>query len=262
MRLDISSMDKLWDLMIMVFKWQVAMATSNDEPQSILDLTFRHMDGIGRLIPEMKKTLLIDCTKRHLIEYWDSMSVNDRDMIVNNMKKWVDPFHVKISILIRLGFQRMDGSFELNAKSDFFYYYLDHIGENIYSKHAYMASVKTVSEEPSSSSMKKATETHEIDTLVSQLNITHTACSESDEQSKNDGILDEVSFNFGKAAGSNNFDSLNRSEFFHITTVSTLKKILEKFSYESGATSSSEEHQQTPHVFDATEQLLRMLDEN
>ncbi|KAL9703956.1 hypothetical protein quinque_007474 [Culex quinquefasciatus] len=66
MRLDVSSMDKLWDLMVMIFKWQ--MYLTNKSAQALMDLTFRHLDGIGRLIPEMRKQILIDNVKKSLIE--------------------------------------------------------------------------------------------------------------------------------------------------------------------------------------------------
>lgn len=47
MRLDMTSMDKLWDLMVMLFKWQLQLI--HDDPNRLLELTFRHMDGIGKL---------------------------------------------------------------------------------------------------------------------------------------------------------------------------------------------------------------------
>lgn len=169
-------MDKLWDLMVMVFKWQLTL--SGSDTQHLLDLTFRHMDGIGRLLPESRKTTLIDCTKRHLIEYWDQMAETDRTDCRKSLLHWLRPFSVKISILIRLGFQRPDGTFETRIDSEFFRYYADHLGENIYTKHAYVTSVSRrkragknrlkFSAQVESDSDRK---THEIESLVSQLNM-------------------------------------------------------------------------------------------
>lgn len=169
-------MDKLWDLMVMVLKWQLTL--SGSDAQQLLDLTFRHMDGIGRLLPESRKTTLIDCTKRHLIEYWDQMVDGDRTDCHNSLLQWLRPYAVKISILIRLGFQKTDGTFETRIDSEFFRYYSDHLGENIYTKHAYVTSVsrrkragknrlKFAAQVESENDRK----THEIESLVSQLNI-------------------------------------------------------------------------------------------
>lgn len=110
MRLDMTSMDKLWDLMVMLFKWQLYMIREN--PTRLLELTFRHMDGVAKLMPEMKKTLLVDSTKRCLIEFWDVCTADQIDILMDNLLNWMQPFNVKISILIRSGFQRNDGTFE------------------------------------------------------------------------------------------------------------------------------------------------------
>lgn len=105
-----TSMDKLWDLMVMLFKWQ--LHTIGETPSRLLELTFRHMDGVAKLMPEMKKTLLVDSTKRCLIEFWDACRSEDIDLLMGKLLQWMQPFNVKISILIRSGFQRNDGTFE------------------------------------------------------------------------------------------------------------------------------------------------------
>lgn len=162
--------------MVMVLKWQLTL--SGSESQQLLDLTFRHMDGIGRMLPESRKSTLIDCTKRHLIEYWDQMVDGDRVDCQNALLQWLRPFNVKISILIRLGFQRTDGSFETHIDSEFFRYYSDHLGENIYTKHAYVTSVsrrkragKNRLKFAAQVDPQKDTKTHEIESLVSQLRL-------------------------------------------------------------------------------------------
>lgn len=289
MRLDITSMDKLWDLMIMVFKWQLTLIAETDA-QHLLDLTFRHMDGIGRLLPEMRKTLLIDCTKRHLIEYWDTMTSDDQVGIKNSLLAWVRPYNVKISILMRLGFQNGDGSFSQNKESEFFQYYATHVGENIYTKHAYMTSMKAGG--ASSSRVNGGTDkdavaydeqTHEIDSLVNQLNIRQVSSRRSGvtaTEQKNDtaddyskvsewkinSLLDEVSFQFDDTKEKDERGRyvpkapINRAEdWVDINTVSTIDTILESFSLDfvkpRGDAGIVED-------FDATRELLKLLDES
>lgn len=78
-----TSMDKLWDLMVMLFKWQ--LYTIRENPSRLLELTFRHMDGVAKLMPEMKKTLLVDSTKRCLIEFWDSCTPEEIDTLMGKL---------------------------------------------------------------------------------------------------------------------------------------------------------------------------------
>uniref|UniRef100_A0A182N3X1 Uncharacterized protein n=1 Tax=Anopheles dirus TaxID=7168 RepID=A0A182N3X1_9DIPT len=175
MRLDISSMDKLWDLMVMIFKWQ--MFITNKNAQMLLDLTFRHLDGIGRLIPEMRKQILIDNVKKSLIELWDPLCEDEQIIVHRKVYKWLKPYNTKISILIRMGLQKSTGEFEPEPANNIFYnYYVNNIGENIYSKTANLAALKAQHDAAcatSSSNADMITAGHEIDTLVQQLNIQH-----------------------------------------------------------------------------------------
>uniref|UniRef100_A0A182ME13 Uncharacterized protein n=1 Tax=Anopheles culicifacies TaxID=139723 RepID=A0A182ME13_9DIPT len=185
MRLDISSMDKLWDLMVMIFKWQ--MFITNKNAQMLLDLTFRHLDGIGRLIPEMRKQILIDNVKKSLLELWEPLCEDEHTIVHRKVYKWLKPYNTKISILIRMGLQKSTGEFEVEPKNNIFYnYYINNIGENIYSKTANLAALKAQNDTAgvtSSSNTDMITAGHEIDTLVQQLNIQH----EPMEETKNNG---------------------------------------------------------------------------
>ncbi|KAJ6632881.1 Protein OSCP1 [Pseudolycoriella hygida] len=252
MRLDINSMDKLWDLMVMVFKWQLTI--SSKDPQSLVDITFRHMDGIGRLIPESRKTMLVDCGKRLMIEFWDE--IPDKDSVVQSVAQFLQPFNVKISILIRLGFQRSDTTFETNMNGEHFQYYVNNVGENIYAKHSHSmvrGLVDRIQEKPKENS-------REIDSLVEQLNIRRNSASESDVNHSG-GILDEVRFNFTNEniceVHQNVTEAADKSEFVRVerNVAANLENIMEQFRL------ASEEHCNTV-TEDVTEELLKMLDEN
>ncbi|XP_052873148.1 uncharacterized protein LOC128278458 [Anopheles cruzii] len=176
MRLDVSSMDKLWDLMVMIFKWQ--MFLTNKNAPLLLDLTFRHLDGIGRLIPEMRKQILIDSVKKSLIELWDPLCEDEQTIVHRKVYKWLKPYNTKISILIRMGLQKSNGEFESEPKNNLFYnYYTTNIGENIYSKTSNLNALKAHNDPSnamgSSSNVDIITAGREIDTLVQQLNIQH-----------------------------------------------------------------------------------------
>ncbi|ETN68141.1 hypothetical protein AND_000008 [Anopheles darlingi] len=200
MRLDVNSMDKLWDLMVMIFKWQ--MFLTNKSAQMLLDLSFRHLDGIGRLIPEMRKQILIDNVKKSLIELWDPLCEDEQIIVHRKVYKWLKPYNTKISILIRMGLQKSNGDFEIEPKNNLFYnYYIDNIGENIYSKTANLNALKAQSEASgsmSSSSADMVTAGYEIDTLVQQLNIQHNPTTVG-EPGSSDGVAssDKATTNSG-----------------------------------------------------------------
>lgn len=258
MRLDINSMDKLWDLMVMVFKWQLTI--SMNDPQRLVDITFRHMDGIGRLIPESRKTILVDCGKRLIIEYWDN--IPDKDFVVQSVMQWLQPFNVKISILIRLGFQRSDTTFETNVndRGEHFQYYVNNVGENIYAKHAHSVVRGSVQDRIKDKSVESS---REIDSLVEQLNINRKSKVDSDE-SQSCNILDDVRFNFMNEnaesdAERNVIETGEKSEFVRVerSVTANLESIMEQFRLERSANTDN-----ASQSIDVTEELLKMLDEN
>ena len=284
MRLDITSMDKLWDLMVMVFKWQLFHI--QDQPHKLMDITFRHMDGIGKLMPEMKKSILIDCTKRSLIELWDKFDENEKSLLLDSLTEWFQLFSVKISILIRLGFQRGDASFELefdHKQYEHFADYIENIGENIYAKnHEAMLAMKAAKQSGDAAQQKakcagqkKSNEINqELASLATQLKISHEGTTNdlgNESKAPNSVLLlDDFLLTFtGTASGGERASRTEKestqvkfSEFVHCgTTQSTLQKYLEQFRLETSESTSDPEGKNTAK-FDATEELLKMLDQD
>lgn len=133
MRLDEISMNKLWDLITMIFKWQLHLT---NKPQHLLDITFRHLDGIMKLYSNHMKSKLIDSIKNYILDYWNLLTLQIQYDIYENIKLWLNGFNVKISILIRLGFQNVDGKFLQNIQESYYHNYIENIGENIYERTA------------------------------------------------------------------------------------------------------------------------------
>lgn len=271
-------MDKLWDLVVMLFKWQLFIIRKT--PHKLLDITFRHMDGIGKLLPEMKKTILIDCTKRNLIEFWDTCTDSEKYQYWERLVKWMKPFNVKISILIRLGFQRGDGFFEKGNEQPYnehFQDYFDNIGENIYAKNNVAKPKKSITDRDSYGSEQNSrgsmVMSNEINTLMNQLNINHEseATNAGEETTilaepiSNMLLLDDVNCLLSaemddKIKSTTANDDGKGSEFIHLTTTqSALQGYLEKFRLESKQISTDSSVNE-PAIFDATNELLKMLD--
>ncbi|XP_067627555.1 uncharacterized protein OSCP1 [Eurosta solidaginis] len=131
MRLDKSSMDKLWNLMTMIYKWQLFIAKN---PQNLLDITFRHLDGISLLRPDDKRTMLVDFTKNVLLDFWNVLDDEGQWGVYHTQKAWLQCFNTKISLLIRLGFQALDGTFRRSVEASYYREFAETIGDNVYVK--------------------------------------------------------------------------------------------------------------------------------
>lgn len=106
-------------------------------PDDLLSITMRHLQGIGKLIPEKSKMILIDQANQYFFSSWSEFSDEHRYSIVRKMNKFLSSSSVRISLLIRMKLQIRDGSFvdKLTASSnEFFRYYIHNVGENIYEK--------------------------------------------------------------------------------------------------------------------------------
>lgn len=164
MRLDETSMEKLWNLMTMVYKWQLFVSRHQ---HNLLDITFRHLDAINRLYPDARRHMLIDYAKNMLLDFWNSCGEEQQLSIYRTNKAWLQCFNTKISLLIRLGFQAMDGSF-INALE--LPHYLDFakcIGNNIY--------IQSGEFDQQQQQRAREREPNRMDQLAAQLNIGHVA---------------------------------------------------------------------------------------
>lgn len=275
MRLDVTSMDKLWDLMIMLFKWQLHMI--RESPSRLLELTFRHMDGVSKLMPEMRKTLLVDACKRCLIDFWETCTQDEIKDLMDKLYAWTHPFNVKISVLIRTGFQRSDGTFESTPSQmsiEHFKDYFDNIGENVYAKiinatnvkDQRMASIDGKREKHNSSGAS-----NELSSLANQLNISNDIVSpNATENQANKGgddpgnsdknsidLIDDVKCSMTAESPKNDSDQ-STSEFVHLkNTTTALQGYLEQFQMENIQADGKK-----AESFDATEELLKMLEKD
>ncbi|XP_065368695.1 protein OSCP1 [Calliphora vicina] len=139
MRLDDVSMDKLWNLMTMIYKWQLFQTK---QQYHLMDITFRHLQAIGNFYPDEKRSMLIDFTKNTLLDFWNSCTDEEQESVYRTNKAWLELFNTKISLLIRLGFQALDGTFIRDVEALYYQDFKDCIGDNIYIKSAEIAEIK------------------------------------------------------------------------------------------------------------------------
>ncbi|CAH0589143.1 unnamed protein product [Chrysodeixis includens] len=126
MKLDDYSMSKLWDLMTMIFKWQLAVATN----QNIFDITRRHLRSVAILMPQFFPKAIIEQAMKRFESLARRFTDNDYKGLSSTLILWFSEYHTKISVLMRLGLQKKDGTFHLPSAIGT--NILHNLGENIY----------------------------------------------------------------------------------------------------------------------------------
>lgn len=155
MKLDDYSMSKLWDLMTIIFKWQLSVATN----LNIFDITRRHLKCVAKLMPQYFPKCIIEQAMRKFEMLAQKFTDDDYKSLSNTLILWFSEYHSKISVLLRLGLQRKDGTFSLPASLD--PKILENLGENIY-KYDYKR--KSIDDYES-----QCTDTKEISCLLAQI---------------------------------------------------------------------------------------------
>lgn len=126
MKLDDYSVSKLWDLMTVIFKWQLAVAAD----QNIFDITRRHLRGVATLVPQFFQVRTVENAMRKFEELARKFTDDDYKSLNNTLILWFSEYHSKISVLMRLGLQNKDGTFVLPVSVD--PKMLQNLGDNIY----------------------------------------------------------------------------------------------------------------------------------
>lgn len=107
MRLDTFSMTKLWELMIMVFKWQITVAKENE----LFLLTERHLQGVNQFVLNQPIASKIMSYREKVHKLGRETNCKCVVMMRSALVDWLKDFNVRVSLLLRLGLQRNDGSF-------------------------------------------------------------------------------------------------------------------------------------------------------
>ncbi|XP_028984958.1 protein OSCP1 isoform X1 [Betta splendens] len=111
MRLNQASMDKLYDLMTMAFKYQVLLCL---RPKDILLVSFNHMDAIKDFVKDTPSILsLVDETYRQLIEMYTSLSHGEFQLIRQTLLIFFQDMHIRVSIFLKDKVQNSNGRFVL-----------------------------------------------------------------------------------------------------------------------------------------------------
>ncbi|XP_068822364.1 protein OSCP1 isoform X2 [Capricornis sumatraensis] len=111
MRLNQASMDKLYDLMTMAFKYQVLLCP---RPKDVLLVTLNHLDAIKGLIQDSPTILhQVDETFRQLTDIYRDLSAGEFQLIRQTLLIFFQDLHIRVSIFLKDKVQNSNGRFVL-----------------------------------------------------------------------------------------------------------------------------------------------------
>lgn len=113
MRLNAASMDKLYDLMTMAFKYQVSLALC---PKDILLITLNHMDAIRNFVKGQSNIeQQVDHVYRLLLETYSPMSAGQFQLVRQTLLSFFQDMHIRVSIFLKDKVQTSNGRFVLST---------------------------------------------------------------------------------------------------------------------------------------------------
>lgn len=111
MRLNAASMDKLYDLMTMAFKYQVSLCL---RPKDILLITLNHMDAMRKYVEGLTGVKQqVDNVYRMLIETYVSLPTGEFQLIRQTLLSFFQDMHIRVSIFLKDKVQNNTGRFVL-----------------------------------------------------------------------------------------------------------------------------------------------------
>ncbi|KAE9362398.1 hypothetical protein PF008_g75 [Phytophthora fragariae] len=111
MRLNANSMDKLYDLMRMGFKYQVLSCSSADE---LLQVTMNHLANTKNLVESADVKRLVDETIQLTSENFGRMGPADFYMLKQYLCRFFQDTRIKVSLFLQNGIQGMDGTLAIH----------------------------------------------------------------------------------------------------------------------------------------------------
>lgn len=111
MRLNQASMDKLYDLMTMAFKYQVLLCP---RPKDVLLVTFNHLDAIKGFVQDSPTIIhQVDETFRQLSEVYGKLSEGEFQLIRQTLLNFFQDLHIRVSTFLKDKVQNSNGRFVL-----------------------------------------------------------------------------------------------------------------------------------------------------
>lgn len=126
MRLDAISMNKLWELITMVFKWQITVS------DNLIKVTSRHLLELDNYIIKANTRLQLQRVQNIINNFEKVFTQNEQNELRMEVLDWLKIFQIRVSLLLRMGLQNEDCSFVTNTTNSIAQEMLNNLGENIY----------------------------------------------------------------------------------------------------------------------------------
>lgn len=115
MRLNKTSMDKLYDLMTMGIKYQLLSCAS---PHQYLQLTISHLEALETIIKSATLTPLVQSAISLCIEHYSNLNHSDWYLLQQTLFQFFQGRKVKVSLFLQNNMQNMNGVLMLNPKGN------------------------------------------------------------------------------------------------------------------------------------------------
>ncbi|TKS88178.1 Protein OSCP1 [Collichthys lucidus] len=113
MRLNPASIDRLYELMIMAFKYQVFLCP---RPKDLLLISYNHIDTIREFVKDTPVIMnQVDETHRKIIEVYSCLSEGEFQLLRQTLLVFFQDMHVRVSLFLKNQVQNPNGRFSLST---------------------------------------------------------------------------------------------------------------------------------------------------
>ncbi|KAK4873925.1 hypothetical protein RN001_013285 [Aquatica leii] len=119
-------MSRLWDLITMVFKWQITLSSD------IIGVTLRHLYEIETYLINPETHLQLHRVQNVIENFNKILGKTEKEKIREDILTWMQGYNIKVALLLRMGLQNEDGTFIFDNHNPVAEEMLKNLGENIY----------------------------------------------------------------------------------------------------------------------------------
>ncbi|XP_063756166.1 protein OSCP1a isoform X2 [Eleginops maclovinus] len=113
MRLNPVSMDRLYELMVMAFKYQIFLCP---RPKDLLLITYNHIDTIREIVKDTPVVVnQVDETHRKIIEVYSSLPEGEFQLLRQTLLIFFQDMHIRVSLFLKIQVQNPNGRFALST---------------------------------------------------------------------------------------------------------------------------------------------------
>ncbi|KAI4817340.1 hypothetical protein KUCAC02_010747 [Chaenocephalus aceratus] len=106
-------MDRLYELMVMAFKYQIFLCP---RPKDLLLITYNHIDTIREFVKDTPVVVnQVDETHRKIIEVYSSLPEGEFQLLRQTLLIFFQDMHVRVSLFLKIQVQNPNGRFALST---------------------------------------------------------------------------------------------------------------------------------------------------